>query len=861
MHERLWGSDSVLRALIEASPLAIIAIDVDEKIRMWNPAAERIFGWSEGEVLGQAPPYVPEDKQAEFHALHKQQMRGENASGQELRRRRKDGSLIDVSLWTVPLRGAAGGFVGAMGLLDDITERKQAEATLALRTSQLDAIRGVTLELTQTLEVAPLLELIHRRAVELVGVQSGVLYLWDEATQELVSTVRYGHSRDLPAVRLHRGEGVAGAVAQRREGLIVNDFRASPYVTPWFLERTTHTAVLAEPLVCRDRLFGVISLSNIQLSQRVFNGRDRDLLRLFAAHAAIAIQNAELFQGAERQRREIELVADLSQQLNASLDYHTVLQRVVEGARDLTQSDLAQIALRDDLSDTLVFRYRAGSQSDRLDTHRIERGKGVGGMVMATGKPFRTENYAEDPRITKEYLPHTLAQGVVAELGVPIGTEGRVEGVLFVDNRSPRPFADRDERTLLRLADHAAVAIRNARLHATTLHRAQQLGTLNTVIRAMTTELDPLLVARRVLEAVPTLIPGAAGILLDLPDGAEALRVVASIGLRDADAARSLHLRVGEGLAGLAAATRQPVVSTGVAWDSRFVKRAWAASEGLVSGIVLPLEFSSRVTGTLAVFLRRLHTFPIEEVEALQALAAQSAIALANARLFEQVDLGRDRLLDLTRRVVSAQEEERGRLSRELHDEAGQALTALRISLGLIRDDLPVDAASLRPRLDDAVKVAESITDQLRFLAQALRPPALDAVGLDATLDGLCRDFSKRTQLPIDYASTGVPRISDGIGIHLYRFLQEALTNIGKHARACRVRVALAYDGEMLSLSVEDDGVGFDVAQTLGAHARKGMGLLGMQERLDLLNGRLEIKSRPGHGTRLLARVPRSAAP
>ncbi len=115
------------------------------------------------------------------------------------------------------------------------------------------------------------------------------------------------------------------------------------------------------------------------MSQRVFNDRDRDLLRLFAAHAAIAIQNAEFFQSAERQRREIELVADLSQQLNTSLDYNTVLQRVVDGARELTGCDLAQIALRDDPTDTLVFRYRAGSHSDRLDTHRIAPGRASAG--------------------------------------------------------------------------------------------------------------------------------------------------------------------------------------------------------------------------------------------------------------------------------------------------------------------------------------------------------------------------------------------------------------------------------------------------------------------------------------------------
>jgi len=860
MHEMIWESDTALRAMIEASPLAIIAIGADEKVRLWNAAAERIFGWSEGEVLGQPPPYVPEDKRTEFHVLHEQRLRGENSSALELRRRRKDGSLIDVNLWTVPLRDAAGRIVGVMGLLDDVTERKRTEEGLVKRTQQLETVRILNAEIARELDLTVLLALIHRRAMELVDADGGSLFLWDGATQRLVPQVWHGIADHLGALALELGEGLCGVVAERGEGLFVNDYHAFPHAHPRFLAETTVKAVLAEPLRFHDRLVGVITL-NRQPGKRSFAEDDQQLLRLFATQAAIAIQNARLFQDVDRQRREIELEADLSQRFSASLNLDTVLQRVVEGARDLTESDLAQIALRDVVSDTLVFRYRAGSHSDRLDTHRIERGKGLGGTVMATGQPFRTENYAEDPRITKDYLPHTLAQGVVAELGVPIRMEGRVEGVLFVDNRSPRPFTDRDERTLLRLADHAAIAIRNARLHATAVDRAQQLGTLNTVMRAMTTELDPLLVTRRILEAVQTLIRGAAGILFDLPEGAEELRVVASVGLRDANAARSLRLRVGEGLAGIAAATRQPVVSTGVAWDARFMNRSWAASEGLVSGIVVPLVYGNRVAGVLGVFLRRLHTFPEKEVDLLQSLAAQSANALENARLFEQVDLGRERLMDLTRRLVSAQEEERGRLSRELHDEAGQALTALRISLGLIHDDIPPDAASLRHRLDDTMKLTESITDQLRFLAQALRPPGLEAAGLDSTLEGLCRDFMRRIQLPVEYAGADLRRVPDSVGIQLYRFLQEALTNISKHAQARRVRVALGYDGEVLSLSVEDDGVGFDVAGTCGAKSQGGIGLIGMQERLDLLNGRLEITSQPGHGTRLLAKVPWRAAP
>jgi signal transduction histidine kinase len=173
-----------------------------------------------------------------------------------------------------------------------------------------------------------------------------------------------------------------------------------------------------------------------------------------------------------------------------------------------------------------------------------------------------------------------------------------------------------------------------------------------------------------------------------------------------------------------------------------------------------------------------------------------------------------------------------------------------------MRDDLLSGRAPLHQRLDATISLTESITDQLRFLAQALHPPALGAVGLDATLEGLCRDFSKRTQLPIEYAGANVPRVSDGVGIHLYRFLQEALTNVSKHAQASGVRVTLGHENDMLSLTVEDDGVGFDVTNKFSGKSQGGIGLIGMRERLDLLKGRLDIMSQPGRGTRLVACVP-----
>ncbi len=210
------------------------------------------------------------------------------------------------------------------------------------------------------------------------------------------------------------------------------------------------------------------------------------------------------------------------------------------------------------------------------------------------------------------------------------------------------------------------------------------------------------------------------------------------------------------------------------------------------------------------------------------------------------------RLRQLTRQAVSAQEGERHRVSRELHDEAGQALTALKISLELLQSDLPPEAESLRQRLGGAVALTEETMEQMRLLAQDLRPPALDTVGLNPTLEGLCRDFAQRTQLSVDYDGVQLPPLPEAADICLYRVLQEALTNVVRHANAGHVRVALGCDAEGVSLLVEDDGQGMDEGATVPA----GIGLLGMQERLEMLDGQLEIESSPGGGTRLRASIP-----
>jgi PAS domain S-box-containing protein len=260
--------------------------------------------------------------------------------------------------------------------------------------------------------------------------------------------------------------------------------------------------------------------------------------------------------------------------------------------------------------------------------------------------------------------------------------------------------------------------------------------------------------------------------------------------------------------------------------------------------------------------------------------AVQGITDVTAARFAEKaLRTSNERLRALASNLSEAEEGERQRLSRELHDVAGQELTALKIRLGLLRDDVlsvvdPDRAASslgghdpLYQGLTEAIAMLDDAWGSIRQLAHDLRPPALDTLGLSTALEGLCREMSRQTRMRICYhtdwdRAPGTSPHADAAGICLFRFLQEALTNVVRHAGATSVDVTLRHDAETISLCVKDDGKGFDTDRVrTSLHEDQGMGLSAMQERLELLGGRLDITTWPGEGTMLLALLPVEARP
>jgi PAS domain S-box-containing protein len=281
-------------------------------------------------------------------------------------------------------------------------------------------------------------------------------------------------------------------------------------------------------------------------------------------------------------------------------------------------------------------------------------------------------------------------------------------------------------------------------------------------------------------------------------------------------------------------------------------------AEGLHSSMGAPLFFQDRLIGSLDLRAHTAGAFSPEQAEIIRHVAEPLAVAIQNARLFDEVLAGRKQLQVLSQRLIEAQETERRRVSRDLHDEAGQSLTALKISLELMQADLRADSEKSQQSLQEALTLANDTLEQIRVLAQGLRPPELDVVGLNPTLEDYCHDFAEHARLSIDYSGAELPELPDAVAICFYRVLQESLTNVARHAHASHVWVALRCDADTLSLSVEDDGQGFDVPTEVSVSRQpRGIGLVGMRERLELLRGRLEIRSRPGQGTRLVAYAPR----
>ena len=397
---------------VEYSPAAVLITDTQGAIEYVNPKFTQVSGYDAEEVRGQNPRLLKsgETPPEEYQRLWATITAGGEWRG-EFHNKKKNGELVWEAASISPVRSPDGHITHFVAINEDITEKKRIEEAAYTRTRQLDAVRAINMEITQALDLPILLALIHRRATELLGTGMGTLFLWDEASQVLVPQVWHGLGDRTRELRLKLGEGAAGTAAQRREGMIINDLRSSPHTTPLLLDRTHHVGVIVEPLICRERLLGAISVDTTDFGRR-FTEQDQQLLRLLASQAAIAIENARLFGDARNElterkmaeaaltirMRQFEALRAVSIEITRELDLGALLQLITARVVGVIGGGQSMIRLWDEDGQWLVPRAYTGSLIHWAN-RRLRLGEGVAGTVAQRRQgmivnDFRTSPYA-----------------------------------------------------------------------------------------------------------------------------------------------------------------------------------------------------------------------------------------------------------------------------------------------------------------------------------------------------------------------------------------------------------------------------------------------------------------------------------
>ncbi len=273
-----------------------------------------------------------------------------------------------------------------------------------------------------------------------------------------------------------------------------------------------------------------------------------------------------------------------------------------------------------------------------------------------------------------------------------------------------------------------------------------------------------------------------------------------------------------------------------------------------LSFAAFPLGNAEKVAGVLCVILAESDGFPKEEVLLLESYANLAAVAIQNARLFDQVWLGNEQLHALSHRLMEIQEDERLNLSRELHDESGQILAALMVRLGLLERDADMPEQR-QAHIAELRRIATEILSNLHDLAVKLRPASLDHLGLVTALKQYVEEYARQYPLEAQFDALDIEsiRLPAEVETALFRIMQESLTNVALHAQASRVDILLNRRNGCLIMTIEDNGVGFDPSVLANVNR---LGVFGMRERVEMLGGNLIIESSSGRGTTISVEVP-----
>jgi GAF domain-containing protein len=717
------------------------------------------------------------------------------------------------------------------------------------RLDQITALQETSMAVASTLELDELLNLITQQATALLRAEGGILNLadWEKGEDEAVACVGLADSG--VGYRAPLEGSLSGWITLHNQPVISHqphdDNRVDQYGRTKLEQaiRKPLQNAAGVPLTVKDQVVGSLVVVDKKGGKGDFDQSDLDLLVAFANQAATAIENARLFKAEQRRAEQFRVISEVGRRFTSILDIDEVLTLAVRLIQQTLGYDHVGIALIE--GKYVEYKIGAGALWDDPEFEfrpaRLKVGEeGTTGWVAATGEPLLVPDVSQEPRYVWMEGSQTRS-----ELTLPIKVKGEVIGVLDVQSNRPNAFDESDLAMLQSLANQAAVAIQNARLFDAEQRRAEQFR----VISEVGSRVASILTVEELLEQMARLIQKAfdyylveIGLVQESEVAQESTLVFRTRASRTGDSDfESFYLPLGkESITGWVAASGEPVRVPDVSQDPRYVRVTSTATR---SELAVPMKAKDEIIGVINVESERLDAFDESDLTVLQSLANQAAIAIENARLYEQAQ-------------KLAVIEERQRLARDLHDAVTQTL----FSSSLIAEALPdlweSDQQEGRQLLKELRQLSRGALAEMRTLLLELRPAALAEANLRDLLRQLGEAVMGRSGIPVSVSVELDCSLPPDVHVALYRIAQEALNNVVKHANARQVTVTLgcphpggAADGDrVIELCISDDGRGFDPSSI--PPDRLGLGII--HERAQAIGASLQITSYPNQGTQIV---------
>jgi signal transduction histidine kinase len=428
--------------------------------------------------------------------------------------------------------------------------------------------------------------------------------------------------------------------------------------------------------------------------------------------------------------------------------------------------------------------------------------------------------------------------------------------------RTGLTYGEGELSQLARVFDHMGEVLEqreNERLAVETeiKRHIRDLAALNTITAAVSSSIEIPEVLESLKRLLTEHLSAPAGVIYFYDSNKEQLCLEAAWGLPSAILAglkvlsvNGLHygsvIRKGEAFLQADYCSVEPYASSGLHTER----------PNLLSYLCIPLVAKGEIQGVIDMFSQAPHGFTKDQVKLFTTMGKEVGVMIQNARLFEQVVMGHERLQILSQQLIEVQENERRHIARELHDEIGQALTALKVNLqtlGRLRD-----TEGLEVHIQESIAIVDRTIQQVRNLSLDLRPSLLDDLGIVAALRWYIDRQAQRAGFEAQFlASPPELRLPADLETTCFRIVQEALTNVIRHAQAERVRIELRKQPDALLLTIVDDGIGFDLREVGQRKAgNTTLGLLGMRERVQLVGGNIAISSHPEWGTEIQVIFP-----